>query len=355
LVSPDEIGVIGVCSRMLGRAVVRLDRIYGGRNSQVFRIECEGGARPDRYVAKQYFAVPEDSRDRLGTEFRALQFLTSRGIAAVPQPIAMNAKARCAIYESLPGDRASLQTATDDDIRQAIDFLADLNRLALQNDAEAPASASEACFSIDAVIDNVSARLTRLRALPGDVPGGGELRRFLGGRVDPFVLSLDAWTREQASIDGLRCDAVLRRDQRTLSPSDFGLHNALRDCDGRLRFVDFEYFGWDDPAKTIVDFLHHPAMDMTAAQRRAFADGVLEAFSDMAGLKVRSRLVYPWFGLKWSLILLNEFVPSGRNRRRFAGIDTGGMAEVLSRQLDCAERLLDRVDAEYRHNPYFAR
>ena len=41
--------------------------------------------------------------------------------------------------------------------------------------------------------------------------------------------------------------------QRALSPSDFGLHNALRGQDGQLRFVDFEYFGWDDPVKLVSD------------------------------------------------------------------------------------------------------
>jgi Phosphotransferase enzyme family len=295
-------------------------------------------------VAKQYFTVPDDPRDRLGTEFRALQLLRSCGIATVPAPIAMDAGARCAVFEFLPGD---------DDIRQATDLLTDLRMVAGRSGAAAAAPASEACFSLDAIAGNLCSRLSRLRALSDAAPGAGELRRFLSVRVDPFLSRLEAWTVEQARIHGLRRDATLPLDQRTLSPSDFGFHNALRDEHGRLMFVDFEYFGWDDPAKTIVDFLHHPAMEMSANQRRTFAAGVLKGFSDLRGLEARARIVYPWFGLKWCLILLNEFVPSDLARRRFAGSAGARSADELRHQLDRAARLLDRVDTEYRHNPYF--
>ena len=43
--------------------------------------------------------------------------------------------------------------------------------------------------------------------------------------------------------------------ERTLSPSDFGFHNALKRSDGRIVFLDFEYFGWDDPAKMTAEEL----------------------------------------------------------------------------------------------------
>jgi hypothetical protein len=353
LADPEETALTRTCSRLLGQAVVGIERIYGGRNSQVFRLDCGTGTPPSRYVAKRYVAIPEDARDRLGTEYGALEFLRSCGITNVPAPIAKDADACCGVYEFVPGERASLRAASDSDIRQAIDLLANLDSVARRTGADAAAAASEACFSIDAIVENLSARAARLRSLPDDVPGVAALRRFLNGRVAPLVSLLDAWTDEQARLYGIRRDAMLPFAQRTLSPSDFGFHNALRDGRERLVFVDFEYFGWDDPAKTIVDFLLHPAMEMTDGQRRTFAADAVAVFSGAPALATRSRLVYPWFGLKWCLILLNEFVPEQRRRRRFAGGEETGPIDVLQRQLDRAERLLDRVAAEYRHNPYF--
>ena len=48
------------------------------------------------------------------------------------------------------------------------------------------------------------------------------------------------------------------KEEKSLSPSDFGFHNMLIDKNGRLRFIDFEYAGWDDPAKIICDFFCQP-------------------------------------------------------------------------------------------------
>jgi thiamine kinase-like enzyme len=154
--------------------------------------------------------------------------------------------------------------------------------------------------------------------------------------------------------ENLRDDAELPLRERTLSPSDFGFHHALRDGQGRLAFVDFEYFGWDDPAKTMADFLLHPAMAMTAAQRREFAAGMIALFDDDPRLAARARILYPWFALKWALILLNEFLPGHLRRRRFAGDDDASREQVLLERLHRAGLMLDHVDAGCRQNPYFA-
>src|SRR6185503_11886129 len=44
--------------------------------------------------------------------------------------------------------------------------------------------------------------------------------------------------------------------QPRLSPSDFGYHNAVLADDETVRFFDFEYAGWDDPAKLVCDFFN---------------------------------------------------------------------------------------------------
>ena len=44
---------------------------------------------------------------------------------------------------------------------------------------------------------------------------------------------------------------------QVFSPSDFGFHNALLKDNGKLCFLDFEYFGRDDPVKLMADFIWH--------------------------------------------------------------------------------------------------
>jgi phosphotransferase family enzyme len=354
LAGPRERVVGDVCAKLLGRAVAAVDRIHGGRNSQVFRVECADAAPPRRFVAKQYFANPEDPRDRLRTEYTALSYLHSRGVRSLPAPIAIDVEAHCAVYEFLGGEPASLRTPSDDDVQQAVGLLADLEAVARRSDADVAEAASDACFSIAAVTDHVRGRVNCLLALPDETPAVSALHGFLTGRLDPFVASLAEWTATQVRVGGLRPDADLPFAQRTLSPSDVGFHNAIRRDDGRLAFVDFEYFGWDDPAKTLSDFLLQPT-EMSERQRCAFARSALAVFADQPHLPSRARIVYPWFGLKWCLILLNEFSPAHVRRRRFAGAVESPGPDLLRRQLGRAERLFDRIVGEYRENPYFDR
>jgi len=92
------------------------------------------------------------------------------------------------------------------------------------------------------------------------------------------------------------------------------------------------------------------ALDHTAGRR--FTSAILDGFSDAADLAFRLETVYPLFGLKWCLILLNEFLPAALARRDFAaggGLDAG---EVRRRQLDKAASLLKRILNDYESFPY---
>ena len=55
---------------------------------------------------------------------------------------------------------------------------------------------------------------------------------------------------------------------QVLSPSDFGFHNAILKESGDLVFLDFEYFGRDDPVKLMADFIWHPGMKLSNLQKR---------------------------------------------------------------------------------------
>jgi len=150
--------------------------------------------------------------------------------------------------------------------------------------------------------------------LVGDARGSnGALAQFLHEELEPEM-------RDRK--DALRCwdlDAALAHGPQTLSPSDFGFHNALRRPDGSLVFIDFEYFGWDDPVKLTADFLWHPAMRLDTAERRTFLKGVRELYGGDAGFLKRLAVSYPFYGIRWTLIILNEFLPQLWARRAFSG------------------------------------
>src|SRR5439155_7608032 len=85
------------------------------------------------------------------------------------------------------------------------------------------------------------------------------------------------------------------------------------------RFIDFEYAGWDDPAKLICDFFCQPAVPAPAAAFDRFARAVAAELPDPAAHFARASLLLPVYRIKWVCILLNDFLPVGGSRRAFSG------------------------------------
>jgi len=79
---------------------------------------------------------------------------------------------------------------------------------------------------------------------------------------------------------------------------------------------------------------------------------VLGQLLDQSGsddfLALRARVNYPLLALKWSLIMLNEFVDVGRERRAFAGAPVQGR---LVTQLAKANKMLTVAAGAMRAGP----
>jgi hypothetical protein len=276
--------------------VETMDWVGGGGNSRIYRLSAH-------HAGKSYFQP-----QRLAVEFPAMQFMWQAGIRCIPQPIA--ADEHVAVYEFIEGTKP---VPDERDIDAAVAFLNQLRGLS----GNLP-NAAEACFSVKEIIANLESRFARLA----------------GTEVIAEFLPL---------LDRVRQTPDSPATERVLSPSDFGFHNALRRPDGSLVFLDFEYFGWDDPAKLVCDFLLHPAMNLSDELKRRFYRGYVTNKT----LAQRVEIVYPLFGLKWITIMLNEFLPADRQRRRFAG----SPADPAT-QLEKARRMKARIEREYDHFPY---
>ena len=313
-----------------------LEQIGGGRNSRIYRLAGTTGVA---YAIKIYFRQEGDPRDRLGTEFKSLKFLWDNGLRNIPQPIQICREAEIALYEFVEGDKISPASIGESEIDAAIDFALSLQNLRVYPEARKLNPASEAFFSVEAIYQNIQQRLTRL--IEGQKEQGREpaLEQFLEQDLLPSMKQIAQ--QSQALTDW---KAELPEEHRILSPSDFGFHNAIRR--DRLVFVDFEYFGWDDPAKLISDFMLHPAMQLSDALARRFAEAVIGHLTRHFDMPLRTRVkaVYPLFGLKWCLICLNEFLPEHRMRRQFAAGSVRNWEHIRAEQLSKAKQILSRIN-----------
>jgi hypothetical protein len=375
----------------LNLAVTGLERIGGGKNSQVYKItlasdsaanfdKSVGAARcadlqpstlnlhPGAFALKAYFRQANDQRDRLATEYNSFSHLWVNGFRQIPQPLACDTTRGWAFYQFIDGDKIPPGQANDAQVLAAVDFLARLRELSRQPESRNLGVASEAYFVPRLMVENLRRRLQHLQqetanqlaaiAKPhhasssSDSTPYGALHDFLAAEFVPFLAEVTHWSENRLTNAGMSFTEELDLPHRTLSPSDFGFHNALRQPDGHIIFLDFEYFGWDDPAKMIADFLLHPAMNLSAAAKRTFASETFRRFADWPALVARVESVYPLFGLKWCLIMLNEFLPDSYARRQFAAATVVDRSSVLRQQLDKARGMLERIRKEYREFPY---
>ncbi len=321
-------------SQMVTGGVTAVEALGGGNNNRLYRVDCSDGKA---YALKTYLRQAGDQRDRLGAEFRGIDFVWRNGIRVVPEAVAMDPDRACAMYAWVDGAQVAAPSTTD--IDAVLDLIYELRRISRADEALTMYRASASCLSGAEVVTQIDQRLTLLFDVVGDYP---DLSRFLEMELVPAYNSLLEEARRGYAQAELDFATPLPRDRQTLSPSDFGFHNALRRDDGSLVFVDFEYFGWDDPAKMVSDFVLHAGMDLNLGLKRRFIKGALEVFGADRYFPMRLRWLYPLFGLCWSLILLNEFKDESWQRRAFAN-GANNRPEVLNRQLAKARTKLQQV------------
>ena len=365
--SVSDESIFAAVAAALGQRPDAVTRLAGGANNVVARVDV--GGKP--LLAKLYFTHARDPRDRLGTEFGVLEFLWRNGIRCVPEPLRMSREHNLGLYEFVAGARVAPGQAAAADVQQLADLLAAMWRLRSQPGAEKLPLASEAAFTLNGYWANVERRLNRVRAavasgradlpvgLGADGPEGKDTTEFgldarqrvptsVGEFVERELVPVAAAVREflsaQAPKLGVDLDSELPRAQRTLSPADHGFHNVLRRADGQLTFLDFEYAGWDDPAQTLANALLLPEVPLPAEYRVGFLREMLARLDGAEGVAARLRLTYPMLALKWSLIMLNEFLPVGGERRAFAGANEearpAGQLAKARRQLEVVREAL---------------
>ena len=336
-------------SQIIGSYPISAERISDGRNSRVYLITCKNLRK---YVIKFYFSHELDKKDRMNVEFSSLQFLWNKGIRCIPKPIAVEKKHSFAVYSFIDGIKIPSEKVTIKDIEYITRFLKKLNELKLKEDSNKLPPASEACFSIKEMAESIENRYKRLLTLPKENKENYALHKFLEKEFDPQFSRIVKWCRLNLTENGIDYSSRISKNNQTLSPSDFGFHNALRRMNGQIVFLDFEYFGWDDPAKMISDFLLHPNMNLKVNHKRQFVRNMLTLFPEDQSLKIRLNAAFPLCGLKWTLIFLNEFLPEHFLRRNFAQYNKLIKNDAQAQQLLKAQHLLNKITKNFKNFPY---
>lgn len=305
--------------------------IQGGANNRVFFVRV-GEAE---YLLKSYFFSGGDRRDRYAAELQFYKY--AHGVAKakrIARPCGWDVGRRQAAFEYVRDHRPEGFQVGAAEVESALCFFAEIN--GARQGAEGLGLASEACFAPEEHFAAVDRRLQRLGETGFLEAEDWEAKGFWESELMP------AWERFRGEATGREEELLrlLNDGQRCLSPSDFGYHNASLRAGGEWVFFDFEYAGWDDPAKLVCDFFCQPEYPVPGEFLPFFAKRVGEilGLSKVGNFVQYCGLLCPVYRFKWCCILLNEFLSVDAARRNFSGKTPDVQRKKM--QLEKAKKML---------------
>lgn len=313
-----------LCARAGRASPLHLERVAGGKNNRVYCVTLSDG---ETTVLKTYHSDPRDPRDRLAAEWSFLAYVWQRGLRCVPEPLADEPQSHSALYTFVRGHKLAAQAVKGIHVKQAAEFMLAAN--AKPRAPEGLKPASEACFSYADHMRTIDRRVARLSNLDPSAPGVERAKELVEAALIP------AWkrVREQISVESDVCSELPLAEQ-CVSPSDFGFHNALVDEADHVSFIDFEYAGRDDPAKLVCDFFCCPEIPVPLEFRSGFVADLSTGLGLSPSFTRRCDTLIDAYRIKWTCIILNEFLPVEAARRDFA--ETGPRAARCAAQLEKA-------------------
>jgi thiamine kinase-like enzyme len=305
----------------------------GGGNSKVFCAEVRG----KKWAVKSYPPYAPNQRDRLAAECTTYQFLNQHQVPSVPTFKTACPTERWLVIDWIEGNIPNTYSASD--VEQAINFIRQIAKLNQWPEAHTLPLAAEACLSLNSIIKQIEQRFERLSLHTSHEPA---LHDFLLYNFLPLFAQSKTQAINGYLKNNLNPQSELASELRSLIPADFGFHNTLRDAAGKLYFFDFDYFGWDDPVKLLADILWHPKMNLSEEQKQQFITGISLIYNHDSSFLSRFQYTFPLFGLRWALILLNEFIPAFWQNRQHAEAHQNHF-DAKSNQLKRAKELLKLI------------
>ena len=288
----NKFGLIKICNTINSDKVITfIDKIKRDGNSNVYKLHDDNR---QSFILKEYPNSQIELKPRLKNELSALNLL--KNFKNVPKLVSFNEELNLIILNYIEGKK--IERVTSKNISEAIIFINKLYEISKKN--KKYHFATEACLKANDLTNQIDRRIYNLKSVKNK-----NLTKTLNKLIELNIKlknrANDMWPKDNI-------DKNLGRKFLTFSPSDFGFHNAIMLKNNTTTFIDFEYFGLDDPVKLISDFLWHPAMSLSFSQKILFTRKFLKIFKNDPLLKRRLNAAFSLYGVRWCLIILNKVI-----------------------------------------------
>ena len=277
--------------------ILHIERIEGGVNSKVYKIQMTCGA----IFALKLYKPPsrKDKRKRHEIESLFLKHCQEQGIRVTTKVIYEEPNEYWAIHEWLDGEKPNKMNSKI--IQEIIKFLKELNRVPVSSSMFREIQASDNCLSTNDFIANINRRLLSLNQLILNRSSGRSVAALIEEKIIPWALKETILLKKK--IDQKHWNAEKRID--LISPSDVGIHNILQTSNNTY-FIDFEYAGRDEMAKLIGDWIHRPGQNITKSLEEDFLNNFKASFPEGDSALLRYLDLKNIITIKWLIIKVNN-------------------------------------------------
>ena len=324
-------------ARELGCRETSLSRLQGGINNSVYR--C--GER-QQWVIKGYSPVEAGSRDRMQSEVDFLCYAAQVAPGFTPQIIQVDHKRRCVVLEHIDGEAFPEGVHPPQEaVAAAVNFFRRLNDDQKTAKRAIRLDATEGFLRLTEHLDNIQQRLDGMGCdhLPAEAkPQAERLLDSMRNEFEGICESINKQIARNELVD------AIEPEERCVSPSDFGFHNAIK-TKTRVVFIDFEFSGWDDPAKAIADFILQPRVPLNQGISPLRASLNMGQRQD---LDRRYDAFLPILKLKWTCIIMSVLNPDRLTRMTRINPEQP-MEALICQRIDTAGSHISRPLSNFTH------
>lgn len=270
------------------------------------------------FFAKKYFSSNTDNKDRFQSEVSFFEYAKECVPDFVPKIYAIDKSSRIILFENISGKNVKSDDLNAKLILSAASFFSSLNKPEFKSTiGKKINNAAEACFSINSHLILVEKRIINLEKTIDDNLENTDALNTVNLIRESFE-KIKNHILNYANQNMIQLDKEIQISDRVISPSDFGFHNCLKKENSDLVFFDFEYSGWDDPAKVIGDFFNQLQVPVPEKYFEIFVEKAFENQKNKIELVIRAKLLLPLYKIKWACIAMNIFIPVNLERRLFS-------------------------------------
>lgn len=301
---------ISIVESRLSTKVTGCVQLQGGISNRVYRLEAQG--YPD-LIAKEYY--PDDRR-RIDREYSALDFFNRHSPGNTPVPYFREGN-KFAIYSFEQSVDRQPEDVTTGDAHQVSGFVNSMYSFPPASTSGQFDDAVMASFSLEDFLKGTKFRVGKFMQHVQQGAVHADVRNL----HDSYNVSglTDRIEERVRKMSGNIYERPLDLDMKRLSPTDFGVHNMLFRPTGDICFIDFEFFGWDDPMKLVSNFYHHEKNSgLSQEVRRSFIRDFVSSSTLPAEMLGRLDSYMLLSAAEWIGVMLWSITPEKIAIRQFA-------------------------------------